>query len=85
MGGGKVGFAGKLSPHGGDPGGKVFPPMGQTLGGQFEKLSPHHGGKVEKIFEISAPARLDFPLKNTFSEGNATTKPHFFRLRRAVS
>ena len=49
MGGGEVGFARKLPPHGGDPGGEVSPPMGRTLGGKFTKLPPHHGGEVEKI------------------------------------
>ena len=38
MGGGEVGFAKKLPPHGGDPGGEVSPPMGERLGGKLRKF-----------------------------------------------
>ena len=60
MGGGEVGFAEKLPPHGGDPGGEVSPPMGETLGGKLGKLPPHHGGEAEKILRSQLRRDLIF-------------------------
>ena len=53
-------FLDLLPPHGGDPGGEVSPPMGETLGGKLRKLPPHHGGEAEKILRSQLRRDLIF-------------------------